>query len=171
MSLLIRVLLIAAFAAAAVSAYLWWADTIRDEGRAEVRAEWTAAREIQKDAAIAEAARKAAETERRLKSQQENQRAQDEALAAVRADRDRLAARAERLQRDHAAAARDWSSRLADSPTGEDLAAAASAIGVCTQLLGRARARAQLLAGYSDTARAHGLKCEADYDALIPIDH
>jgi len=37
---------------------------------------------------------------------------------------------------------------------------------VCTELRSRAVARAELLARTADAARAAGLKCEADYDAL-----
>lgn len=126
-----------------------------------VRAEYTAA-------ALREAQANAAETARRLKAQQENQRAQDAALDRARADAARAAADADRVRAQAADAAREWSARLGDSPTVEDLAAAATAIRVCTELRGRAVARAELLARTADAARAAGLKCEADYDALIP---
>jgi len=124
-----------------------------------VRAEYTAA-------ALREAQANAAETARRLKAQQENQRAQDAALARARADAARAAADADRVRAQAADAAREWSARLGDSPTAEDLAAAGAAIRVCTELRSRAVARAELLARTADAARAAGLKCEADYDAL-----
>lgn len=130
-------------------------------GYKRAQAEYTAA-------ALREAQANAAETARRLKAQQENQRAQDAALARARADAARAAADADRVRAQAADAAREWSARLGDSPTAEDLAAAAAAIRVCTELRGRAVKRAELLAAYADAARAAGLKCQADYDALTP---
>ena len=128
-------------------------------GYKRAQAEYTAA-------ALREAQANAAETARRLKAQQENQRAQDAALARARADAARAAADADRVRAQAADAAREWSARLGDSPTAEDLAAAAAAIRVCTELRGRAVKRAELLAAYADAAREAGLKCEADYDSL-----
>ena len=128
-------------------------------GYKRAQAEYTAA-------ALREAQANAAETARRLKAQQENQRAQDAALARARADAARAAADADRVRAQAADAAREWSARLGDSPTAEDLAAAATAIRVCTELRSRAVARAELLARTADAARAAGLKCEADYDSL-----
>ena len=130
-------------------------------GYKRAQAEYTAA-------ALREAQANAAETARRLKAQQENQRAQDAALARARADAARAAADADRVRAQAADAAREWSARLGDSPTAEDLAAAGAAIRVCTELRGRAVRRAELLAAYADAARAAGLKCEADYDSLTP---
>lgn len=130
-------------------------------GADAVRAEYTAA-------ALREAQVNAAETARRLKAQQENQRAQDVALAAARADAARAGADADRVRAQAADAAREWSSRLSDSPTASDSAAAGAAIGVCADVLGRAIAHARLLASTADAARAAGLKCSADYEALIP---
>ncbi len=154
---------IALVAALAVMAVARW-DSARIERHAKaredaVRAEYTAA-------ALREAQANAAETARRLKAQQENQRAQDAALARARADAARAAADADRVRAQAADAAREWSARLGDSPTTEDLAAAATAIRVCTELRSRAVARAELLARTADAARAAGLKCEADYDSL-----
>ena len=118
--------------------------------------------------ALREAQANAAETARRLKAQQENQRAQDAALARARADADRAAADADRVRAQATEAAREWSTRLGDSPTVGDSQAAAAAIGVCADVLGRAIAHARLLASTADAARAAGLKCSADYEALIP---
>lgn len=129
-------------------------------GYKRAQAEYTAA-------ALREAQANAAETARRLKAQQENQRAQDAALARARADAVRAAADADRVRAQAADAAREWSARLGDSPATSDIEAAGAAIGVCADLLGRAVARARLLARTADAARAAGLKCQADYESLI----
>lgn len=154
---------IALVAALAVMAVARW-DSARIERHAKaredaVRAEYTAA-------ALREAQANARETARRLDRQQENQRAQDAALAAARADAARAGADADRVRAQAADAAREWSARLGDSPATSDIEAAGAAIGVCADLLGRAVARARLLARTADAARAAGLKCAADYDAL-----
>lgn len=146
--------------------YRGFAEGLREEGRAEVRAEWQIARNAQQDAALAEAAQNAEETKRRLAAQEENQRVQDAELARARADAARNAADADRVRKQAADAARDWSARLRDSPTGEDLTAAAAAITVLTDVRGRLDAAASELAGYATAARAAGLKCERDYDSL-----
>lgn len=153
-------------AAAAVTAYLGWRGAQREIGRQEVRAEWAAEREALKDQALQEAQANAKETLRRMDRQQENQRAQDAQLAAARADAARNAADADRVREQSAAAARQWSARLADSPTAADLAAAAEAIAVLTDVRRRLDAAASELATYADAARAAGEKCQADYDAL-----
>lgn len=126
-----------------------------------VRAEYTAA-------ALREAQANAAETARRLKAQQENQRAQDAALARARADAAAAAADADRVRAQATEAAREWSSRLSDSPTVSDSQAAAAAIGVCADVLSRAVAHARILASAADASRAAGLQCERDYQALTP---
>lgn len=128
-------------------------------GAAAVRAEYTAA-------ALREAQANAAESLRRLNKQKENQDAQDAALARARADAARAADDADRVRNQAAAAARDWSARLGDSPAASDSQAAGAAIGVCADVLGRAVAHARILASAADAARAAGLKCAADYDAL-----
>ncbi len=137
-------------------------------GARRVNAEWSKEREAQKDAALRQAAANAKETLRRLERQKANQDAQDVALAAARADAARAGADADRVRAQAAEAAREWSARLSDSPTASDSAAAGAAIGVCADVLGRAIAHARLLASTADAARAAGLKCSADYEALIP---
>lgn len=117
-------------------------------------------------ASLTKAHANAKETQRRLERQEENQRAQDAELARLRAAADRADAAARRVREQADASAREWSARLADSPTAEDLAAAAEAIRVCTDLRGRADRRAGILARYADAARTAGEKCAADYDAL-----
>lgn len=157
---------------AAIGAGLAWKAGIERRafkaGQAEVNGRWATEREAQKDAALREATANAAETLRRLERQKANQDAQDVALAAARADAARAGADADRVRAQAAEAAREWSARLSDSPTASDSAAAGAAIGVCADVLGRAIAHARLLASTADAARAAGLKCSADYEALIP---
>lgn len=159
----IALALLAALAAVAFGVNHWdnqRLERAREEGRAQIRAEWNAA-------AVAESQANAEETTRRLAAQEENQRAQDAELARLRAAADRNAADADRVREQAADNARAWGRRLADSPTGADLEAAAAAIRVQAELLGRLDRRAGILATYADTARAAGRKCEVDYDALI----
>lgn len=162
----LRIALVSALIAGAVLALKAWQASLREEGRAEVRAECTAERERLKDAALRESQAKAKETLRRIEAQERNQHAKDQALAAALAAADRAERVADRLRHDNAAAAREWAARLADSPTAGDLAAASAALGVCTDLLGRADRRAGILAAYADAARTAGEGCSADYDAL-----
>jgi hypothetical protein len=147
--------------AAVIGAYKWHASGLREEGRAEVRAQWLAA-----DQAASKA--NAEETARRLAAQQANQEKQNAELAASRAAADRVALASERMRRDHQAAADIWGHTLRNSPTGADLEAAAEAVRVSTELLGRARTRAGVLARFADAAHAAGSKCERDYATLTP---
>lgn len=159
--LLVRLALAAAAVAALVAGYAWWAGQIREEGRQEIRDQWDRAN-------VADREMRAKEWLRRIERQQENQRAQDAEIARLQAAAARNAADADRVRQQATDAARDWADRLADSPTAADLAAAAEAIRVCTELRGRADRRASLLAAYADAARAAGEGCEADYDTLRP---
>lgn len=153
----------AAIAAAALialtTAYFGWRGQQREIGRQEVRAEWTAA-------ALSESESNARETLRRLNKQQENQLAQDRKLAQARADAARDAADADRLRQQNADVVRRWRAALRDPAAGGQCTAAGDAIGVLADVLSRADRRAGVLAAYADAARAAGLKCEADYDAL-----
>ena len=108
----------------------------------------------------------ARETIRRLEAQDANQRKQDAELAAAQADAGRNARDADQLRQQNADTARRWGDTLRDSPTVENCTAAGDAIGVLADVLGRADRRAGILASYADAARAAGLKCERDYDAL-----
>lgn len=124
-------------------------------GRAEVQAKW--------DAKAAEDARLAAqETQRRLDAQEENQRAHDKELAQAQADAAVAHAAADRLQRQLAAfvaASRHPAAGSVGTPAGDP-------IGVLADVLSRADKRAGILAAYADAARAAGLQCERNYDAL-----
>ena len=157
--LAIYAVIAAAVVGAVTSTYLGWREGQREVGRAEIRAEWTAA-------SLAESQANARETLRRVEAQQENQREQDKLLAAARLDAGRNLADAERLRSDNASIAGKWRAALAHSTPGSDCQAAGDAIGVLADVLGRADRRASFLASYADAARAAGLKCEADYDAL-----
>lgn len=163
-----KALIVAALLGLAAWGVHLYNDSLREDGRQEVRAEWDKERIELGDRALAESESKAKESLRRMEAQRSNQDAQDRELGAARVAAARNAADADRLRQQSASAARDWAARLADSPTAEDLAAAGAAIGVLTDLLGRADRRAGVLASYADTARAAGLKCERDYDALKP---
>lgn len=159
-----RIWIVLALAVAAAFAAGYW----RGEraGKADVLAEWNAERAVQLQAAVEEGRANAKETQRRLDKQQENQHAQDRQLAAARADAAAERASADSMRGQAADAARQWRDALLNSPSASQLAAAADAIGVCTDLRSRADRRASLLAEYADAARIAGLKCEADYDAL-----
>lgn len=146
--------------------YAWWADNVREQGRMEVRAEWAQARERQKDAALREAAANAAETERRLKEQQDAQDAHDQALAAALADAMRASVAADGLRRQlarfTAAAGRPagHSAAVGDSPP------ASAALDLLAELLSRADDEAGILAAALDRSHAAGQQCERAYDAL-----
>jgi hypothetical protein len=133
---------------------------------AKLQASVAQERATQTQNALNEAAVNVKETQRRLERQQENQRAQDAELAAARAAADRNAADADRVRQQSVAAAREWGARLADSPSREDIAAAAAAIDLCADVRGRLDRAAGEIAAYAGAAHAAGLKCERDYDAL-----
>lgn len=165
-----KALLLLALVGVMVAGYQWWRDAVRDEGvvagRAEVQKKWDDATLAHQHAVIEEAHANAKETQRRLERQKENQDAQDKELAIARAAADRNGIAADELRVQNADAAKRWSATLGDSPTAGDLAAAAQTIGVLADVSGRADRRAGVLASYAEAARAAGLKCERDYDAL-----
>jgi hypothetical protein len=136
----------------------------REIGRGEIRAAWDKDTKARQAQAIEQGRQAAAETLRRLNKQQEDQRAQDQLLARMRGDRD--AARSERdgLQLRAAAylGAAGCSALSGDSALECVRAAAAKVVDV----LGRCSSRLVDVAAAADDARARGLKCEADYDAL-----
>lgn len=121
----------------------------------------------QKDADALQSQANARETLRRLEAQDANQRKQNAELAQARDDAVRNAAAADGLREQNAGIARRWRDALGNSATVADREAAADAIGVLAHVLSRADKRAGILAAYADAARAAGLKCERDYDALI----
>jgi hypothetical protein len=164
----IKLLVLVGLCAAAVFGYLWWEGVQEDEGdargAARVQAQWDRQISEQKDAALAQANANAHETMRRLEHQQRNQHAQDELLARVRRTAAANAAAADGL-RLQAAAYLDAAGcgRAAGDSAVECVRKAAARIG---DVLGSCAARHGELAAAADDARARGLKCEADYDAL-----
>jgi hypothetical protein len=163
-----RLLLVAAVVAAAAWAFHLWKESIREDGREEVRAEWATERAAQHAAALAASQRNAAETARRLAAQKEVSDAYERDLAAARRDAAGAAVAAGRL-RDQlaafAAAHRGAAGHPAPAGSGPP---AGDPIGVLADVLGRADERAGILAVHADAARAAGLACERAYDALTP---
>lgn len=169
---ILKAVLVLAVIAAVLGAITWgyehWRAGVFQEGdtagAARVQKLWDEDR-AKAQAATIEAARAAAqETQRRLEAQEANQRAQDELLARTRADRDRAVAAADGL-RLRASAYLDAAGcgNLSGDPALECIRTAAAAIG---DALGRSGEIARRAAADADEARARGLKCEADYDAL-----
>ena len=142
--------------------------TVYRSGKAAVRAEWNADKVVKQEAVIAETIANAKETQRRLDRQKANQDAQDNELLAARSAAGRNGTAADELRAQNLDTAKRWRAALSNSPTGGGCSAAGDAIGVFADVLGRADRRASFLASYADTARAAGLKCERDYDALMP---
>ncbi|MCY1167138.1 hypothetical protein D9M73_70950 [compost metagenome] len=165
-----KALLLLALAGVMVAGYQWWRDHVRDEGvvagRAEVQKKWDDATLAQQRVDIETARANAQETQRRLDRQKANQDAHDKELALARADADRNGLERDQLRQQNLSTAQRWRDALGNSPACIECAAAGDAILVLTDVLGRADKRAGDLAGYADTARAAGLKCERDYDAL-----
>jgi hypothetical protein len=164
----VKLAILAALASAVLGFIGWQVHHQRDVGRDEIRAEWNADKVQQQAAALAEAEANAKETLRRLTRQKENQDANDQELMAARRDAARNGSDADQLREQNADIARKWRDALRDSPAGSQCQAAGDAIGVLADVLGRVDRRAGVLAAYADAARAAGLKCERDYDALKP---
>jgi hypothetical protein len=164
------VLALAAASGAMLAAYGAWHSHVLAQGQAsgsaEVQARWNAAQITQQKADLQTAEANARETQRRMERQKENQDVQDRELAAMRAAADHNGAAAFSLREQNAAAARLWRDALTDPASGSQCPAAADTIGVLADVLARADRRAGELASYADAARAAGLKCERDYDAL-----
>lgn len=135
-----------------------------DRGRGEIQALWDADRARAQELQAEQARQSAAETLRRLNKQQENQRAQDALIARMRLDRDAAVAAAGGLQL-RASAYLDAAGcgALSGDSAVECVRKAAAQV---VDVLGRCSTRLVDLAAAADDARARGLKCEADYDAL-----
>lgn len=135
-------------------------------GKAAVRAEWDAAKAAQQQVDLQAGIDNAKETQRRLARQKESQDANTQDLAAALAAAGRNADAADGLRAQLADAAQRWRTATGDPAIGEECKAAGDAISVLADVLGRADRRAGELAAIADTARAAGLQCERDYDAL-----
>lgn len=165
-------LAVGAIAAAVIGGIVWsyeqWRDSVFQEGdtagAARKQAEWDEDRATAQAAALEAARAVSRDAERVLKRQQENQRAQDQLLAQVQRDRDASAAAAVRMQQRAAAYldAAGCGALQGDSAIECVRKAAAQVVDV----LGRCATRYRQLADSADDARARGLKCETDYDAL-----
>lgn len=163
-----KALILAAIAAALVGAYAMFVNHQREIGRWEVRAEWQAEREEQKDAAIKQAAANAQESQRRLAAQQKAQHDHDEELAAYKrsvADAATALAGLRGRVADLTAIARRGAS---DTATVADRAAAGAATGMLADLSGRTDAAAEVYASIADASRRAGLQCEREYQSLTP---
>lgn len=117
-------------------------------------------------AALRQAQANAEETARRVRAQQEMQRAHDEKLAG--AQRDAAAARtaAGRLREQLAAYAAAHRGAAADPALAGERAAAASPVDLLADLLGRVEEAGRGMAEHADRARIAGQQCEAAYDSL-----
>lgn len=162
----LRIALISALIAGAVLALKAWNESLREEGRAEVRAEWTAERERQKDAALKQAAANAKETARRLAAQKEVQDAHDKELARVRADAVAARGASDRLRRelaDFTASRRAAASHPAPAGHG---ATTDLGFDLLSDMFSLADQAAGEMAERADEARAAGLQCQRQYEAL-----
>lgn len=175
---IIIVALVTALCAAVLFGVVWAYDTwhagIRAEGkveglaegRAEIQAKWDADRAQALRLQVDQARSNAAETLRRLDKHKENQLAQDAYLARVARDRDALRAERDGLQ---LRAARYLDAAGCGALAGDSaLECVRAATAKVVDVLGRCSSRLVDLAAAADDARARGLKCEADYDALTP---
>lgn len=133
-----------------------------------VRAEWTAERERLKDAAIAQAVKNAAETERRLQAQKEAQDAHDKELARLRTDTAAARGAAERLRQQLALFTAGQRPTAGDPAPAGDGPPAAAALDLLAQLFSRADDEAGILAEFADAAAAAGRQCVRSYEALKP---
>ncbi len=165
-------LAVIAACAAVLYAIVWGYETWRDgkvaegdrAGAARVQALWDADRAQAQAAALEKRRLDAVETERRLKAQEENQRAQNRQIADARRDAERAAASADGLQLRATAYldAAGCGGRTGDSAVD----CIRQAVAQITDALGSCGRIARQVAADADDARARGLKCEADYDAL-----
>lgn len=164
--LLWRAVAIAVAVAALLGLYRWWAYEQREIGRWEVRAEWQAEREQQKDAALREAAANAAETERRLRAQKEAQDVHEKAMAQARADAAAANAAAGRLRHQLAAFSAAHRGATSNPAPVSDSPPAESALDLLAGLLSGSAAALTELAAFADAAHAAGKQCEREHDSL-----
>jgi hypothetical protein len=164
---LLRAIALAAVLAALAGLYAWRVSVERDVGRAQVQGKWDAERAAQLADQVERGRQSAAETQRRLDRHQENQRAQDEELAAARAAVHAVGVVADRLRDQLAANGRTARAAAGNPATGGQCEAALAASDLHAQLFLESLSRSRALAQYADAARAAGLKCQRDYESLL----
>lgn len=163
-----KALIVAAVAAAALWALHLWKESLREDGREEIRAEWARDRAAQAAAALKQAAANAAETERRLRAQKEITDAAERDLAAARRDADAADALAGRLRTQLAARTAAVRGAAGDPAAAGQCAATLDALYLYADLFERADKAAGELARHADASRAAGLACERAFDSLTP---
>jgi hypothetical protein len=151
---------------ALTGATTWFMHHEREIGRDEIRAERTLEHAQQKEVALEESIANAKETQRRLERQKGAQDAYDQDLAHARADADGARTAADGLRQRAEQLARAARGAAGDRAAGVDGKATRDPAGMLADVLGRVVERAQRVAEYADAARAAGLQCERDYDAL-----
>jgi len=165
---LAAVLAVALVIGAIVKGYESWRDAVKAEGleagRAEIQSKWDDDRAKAQEAAIAAAVASAAETARRLKAQQENERAHQNQLAQARADAGRARAAADGL-RLRASAYLD-AAGCGTVPSDTAIACIRQAATALGNALGQCGEIARGIAADADDARARGQLCEASYESL-----
>lgn len=162
----LRIVLASSLVAGAALGLKAWRESIREEGRAQVRAEWTAERERQKDAALKQAEANAKETERRLAAQKDAQDAYDKEMARLRADAAAARGAADRLRQQVSAFTAAYRGAASYSATLGQRPPAGSPLDLLAKLLGESEERAGVLALALDRSYAAGRQCEREADAL-----
>lgn len=141
----------------------------REAGRQEVQAKWDADRVIQQQAALKAQADNASETQRRLSAQQEIMNETTAQLNRARADADAARNAGDRLRAQLAAyvasADRGTSSNSTARPPGPP---ASTPVDLLADMFRSSDEAAGIMAAALDAARAAGLACERQYDALTP---
>lgn len=144
--------------AAAIAFACWWVvDRLEERGRAEIRAEWAAAKEAQRQV-------DAAERDRLQRQYKEAADAAKEQATRDRAAAARARAAGDELQRDFAAAVARC--RAAIPAAGSEAAGADPA--VLADVFGRLREAGAELAAEADRRGRAGRTCERTSDALTP---
>lgn len=142
----VKLALIGAVLAAVTAAYFGWRGQQREIGRAEVRAEWAAEREAQKDAALAATTEYRRMEQRRMSLAAQAQQRKDHAIHALDT---RLAAALDELR------------SRPDRPAAGDPAASQPAPGAACTGAGLYRPDAAFLV--REAARAQRILAERDY--------
>lgn len=166
--------LIVAVTIAGLFAYHWSAvysagKRGESRGAAQVRADYNKEKQEQINAALAQLKENAAQKLKEDQQRKENEVATSKLLDHLATDRDRLSAAERGLQQRLASAlARARDSAGQPGPTAlSGGQATQTSEGMLTELYGECRKRVGVLASFADASRIAGLRCEADYDALI----